>query len=57
MDDSYKPVLSDAIMERRRQAQDEKLKKGPTTTSFADTLFRKRREREAEINALYDAEK
>ncbi len=55
--DAYEPVLSDAIMERRKKEQDAKAAKGPATTSFADMLFRKRKEREAEINAVYDAEK
>lgn len=52
-----KPILSDVIMERRRQAQAEALKKGPTTTSLLDTLFRKRRESETALAAIEEAEK
>ncbi len=57
--DDYKPVvLSDAIMERRRQAQAEKLKeKGGASTSLLDTLFRKRRETEEGVQSVLDVDK
>lgn len=52
-----KENLVDAVMERRRLDQGEKMKaKGVATTSLLDTLFRKRRERETQLDAIKQAE-